>query len=918
MASRPIKIAIIGDDSQLKKTLKQTNKRLEGFGKNVAKVGATAGLAFAASATAVATKGVAAYSQFQSQMNEVMTLLPGAGKEVFDELGDQVKDLSKEMGILPDKVIPALYQSISAGIPKENVGEFLKVAAMAAKGGVTDLETAVDGITSVVNAYGSEVMSASEASDLLFTAVKLGKTDFGQLSNEVYKVGPIAAALGVDFGSVTAALANLTAQGTPTAVAATQMKAAFAELAKEGTKSDKAFRELSGKGLAGFLSEGGTFEEAIIMMKGHADDLGISVLDLFGSVEAGQGIMTLTADGGAAFANTLDQMNSSTGATQTAFETMDQGLAVTFDKIKANLAVMAIETGEKLAPHVLAATHAIMDAFERLQPHIERAKEVVKQFAIEFVERMTPHVERFVEVAKRVIDWVKEFIKENPHAALAALGVVVASIVVPAVLGLVAAFAALFSPVILIVAALAALAGGAVYAYENFETFRNVVDTVKDWMVNTFWPALKMVAEKIVEVFKVVVEFFRTDFVPMVKGFTQKVVEVWQKVADFFMTYLWPTIKKILGLITDGFKALVSYFRTTFLNHVQAVVDAIVVAWQTVADFFETYLWPTIKKILGLMTDGFKALVSYFQNNFLVHVKAVADALVTAWRAVADFFQTYLWPIVKAVFVSIVSVVENLWDVVVSVKDLIKALFTGDFKQVWFKFRDMVGEVIGFIIDLFIMLPARIMSAAKPLLGKFALIVSDFAVHLVGKIVKLVQAIPDQIVEFVSGIAADIGTLGKRIGSWIINGIVDAIKGAAGAIGGALKDAVPSPGDILGGVGGFFKGLNPFGGGDKKPPKPGTMTEEVYAFNPATGEVELVPQLGRGGIVTSPTLAMIGERGPEAVVPLNGAAGLGTTFNINVNAGLGTDGRSVGNQIVSALKQWERSNGSIPLSVSAL
>ena len=45
--SRPIKISIIGDDSNLRKSLKGASRKLEGFGKSVAKVGATAGLAFA-------------------------------------------------------------------------------------------------------------------------------------------------------------------------------------------------------------------------------------------------------------------------------------------------------------------------------------------------------------------------------------------------------------------------------------------------------------------------------------------------------------------------------------------------------------------------------------------------------------------------------------------------------------------------------------------------------------------------------------------------------------------------------------------------------------------------------------------------------------------------------------------------------
>ena len=75
-----------------------------------------------------------------------------------------------------------------------------------------------------------------------------------------------------------------------------------------------------------------------------------------------------------------------------------------------------------------------------------------------------------------------------------------------------------------------------------------------------------------------------------------------------------------------------------------------------------------------------------------------------------------------------------------------------------------------------------------------------------------------------------------------------------------------------------------------------------------------VPQLAKGGIVNKPTLAMIGEDGPEAVVPLSqrnnpGGAGMGGgTYNITVNAGGITDrtdkralAREIGNMIQQEL-----------------
>jgi hypothetical protein len=70
-----------------------------------------------------------------------------------------------------------------------------------------------------------------------------------------------------------------------------------------------------------------------------------------------------------------------------------------------------------------------------------------------------------------------------------------------------------------------------------------------------------------------------------------------------------------------------------------------------------------------------------------------------------------------------------------------------------------------------------------------------------------------------------------------------------------------------------------------------------------------IPKLANGGIVSSPTLALIGESGPEAVVPLSGGMGMGNGVTINVNGG---DPQSV----VDALRTYMRQNGSIPIRTS--
>jgi hypothetical protein len=73
-----------------------------------------------------------------------------------------------------------------------------------------------------------------------------------------------------------------------------------------------------------------------------------------------------------------------------------------------------------------------------------------------------------------------------------------------------------------------------------------------------------------------------------------------------------------------------------------------------------------------------------------------------------------------------------------------------------------------------------------------------------------------------------------------------------------------------------------------------------------------VPKLANGGIVNKPTLAMIGEAGPEAVIPLSSRnSGTGATINVTVNAGMGANGTNIGRDIVDAIKKYERTSGPV-------
>ena len=77
-----------------------------------------------------------------------------------------------------------------------------------------------------------------------------------------------------------------------------------------------------------------------------------------------------------------------------------------------------------------------------------------------------------------------------------------------------------------------------------------------------------------------------------------------------------------------------------------------------------------------------------------------------------------------------------------------------------------------------------------------------------------------------------------------------------------------------------------------------------------------IPTLAAGGIVTGPTLAVLGEAGAEAIIPLDRAAGRmgGAPMTVNVYLPVGSDGDAV----VRALQEYEARNGPVPVGTRSL
>ena len=356
MAGKKFSItAIIGvNSSMMARGLAKAGAKMKAWAKrSMAMVGAavkTGVMVAGAAMTVFAVKSVKEFASFEKGMLEVFTLLPGISKAAMSAMEADVLNLSKTMGILPEDIVPALYQALSSGVPKENVMTFLEVASRAAIGGVTSIESAVAGLTGVMNAYGKENISATRVSDIMFLAVRLGRTTFEEMSKSLGDATPLASALGISFEELAAALATSTGITGNTAKSLTGLKSLMGELGKSGMKAAKNFEMISGQTFPDFIKGGGTMKQALELMKAHADRTGKSIMDLFGGMEAGQMALQLAESGAVAFGTAVGAMGNNAGTSATAFQRMNAGLMRSFEKMSASFKVAMIKFGKALAP----------------------------------------------------------------------------------------------------------------------------------------------------------------------------------------------------------------------------------------------------------------------------------------------------------------------------------------------------------------------------------------------------------------------------------------------------------------------------------------------------------------------------------------------------------------------------------------
>tara|TARA_Y100001973_G_C5209214_1_gene344248 strand:- start:30200 stop:33535 length:3336 start_codon:yes stop_codon:yes gene_type:complete len=308
-------------------------------------------------------EGVNSWRKFEKGMREVRTLM--TDKQPIEEMRKELELLASRTGQTFDVLTKAKYDAVSAGFASAaDSAKLLSSASKLAVGGATDVGTAMDLLTSALNAYGLDANDAIDVSDQLFSAVRIGKTTISELAGSLGSVMPVARLANLQLKDVGAAMGVLTTGGLNSAEASTALRAMLMGLVKTTPEAQMVMDDL---GISIRRYEDGTMD-LLSTMKQFEDLDEETLTKIIPNVRAIVGVSRFK-DAISATDQAIKDMSTTMteGATQQAFEEMSQSADFQFTRLKNNMLSLKTAFGQMITNGVMPFVKDFNKEFDRLQ-----------------------------------------------------------------------------------------------------------------------------------------------------------------------------------------------------------------------------------------------------------------------------------------------------------------------------------------------------------------------------------------------------------------------------------------------------------------------------------------------------------------------------------------------------------------------
>lgn len=308
---------------------------------------------------------------------------------------------------------------------------------------------------------------------------------------------------------------------------------------------------------------------------------------------------------------------------------------------------------------------------------IEQLKRTMEMGLVNFIN------DNVMPVLNRIIKWAQD----NPQimkpviSAFKTLAIVFGSLAIGA--GIVAGIAALFGmisgPVLAVVAAIAALTLGLKYAWENSETFREIVLGA--------WDRIKEAARQ-------AVDFFKANVWPTLIDAWDSLKEKALFVADFFMGTIWPMLQAGWEIFKSAVQPIVDTVKG-FFDDLAGKGTGLQGVWTTVTDFLGqkfSEIWSVIQTLLTSITQIWET-----------HKGWIIPTLTFLWATIGTIISVAMqniWSVIKGVWTAVSGVISGAMQVIKGIIQVITGIITLDWTTTWNGIKNIFGGIWTAIISL--------------------------------------------------------------------------------------------------------------------------------------------------------------------------------------------------------------------------
>jgi TP901 family phage tail tape measure protein len=357
--------------------LLKTSRRFDNISRKLGAVGGLLTKAVTVPLVGMGTAAVSMAANFSESMSKITSLVGIAADEV-KLMESSVLDLSRKTAKAPEELAAGLFVVTSAGLRGAAAMEALEAAAKASAAGLGATNDIARVVAGAMNAYGKETLSAARATDVIVATARAGNFATDQFAGALGRVLPFAKQAQASLEDVGGAVALLTRTNGNAAESITQIRALFGAFVVPTQEAQKVLEEVgvSAEDLRNKIGKDGLVSALQLLDRavgGNREVLG----RLLGSKEAASAAFQILDADAESLAETFGVVRDSVGMTGDAFDTASGQSAFKFREALNKIRVAGIELGNVMLPAVTKLIEAILRLIEHFNGLSDTAKKTV-------------------------------------------------------------------------------------------------------------------------------------------------------------------------------------------------------------------------------------------------------------------------------------------------------------------------------------------------------------------------------------------------------------------------------------------------------------------------------------------------------------------------------------------------------------